>query len=267
MREKYYDCETKTLLYVAEQADEEFWDRKWKESATKTFASPPRHGKSVSLTKKYIPEGGRVLEGGCGLGDVVRALHYAGFNAEGIDYAPKVVQAINSNWPELKVSSGDVRKIPAPDEYYDGYWSIGVIEHFPDGYDAIADEMHRVIKKGGVLFLSFPSFNQFRQRYAKKGNYHKLDQPANSLPTFYQYALDAEKVLSDFEKRGFKCIKRLGVASLQTLSEDTRWGAKLERFLNIVHPRFETIVSMAMDMVLGRFLGHSTILILKKSAG
>ena len=122
MRKKVFNPLSNRLLYLDREADEQFWDEKWEAAARVTFASPPRHGLTIRITRRYLPAGSRVLEGGCGLGDVVHALDKAGFAADGIDFAPKVVQAINAHWPHLNVTVGDVRHISCEDDFYNGYW-------------------------------------------------------------------------------------------------------------------------------------------------
>ena len=48
----------------------------------------------------------------------------------------------------------DLDDLPVEDESVDGYWSLGVIEHFYDGYGEILSEMHRVIKRDGFFDIS-----------------------------------------------------------------------------------------------------------------
>ena len=55
------------------------------------------------------------------------------------------LKKIKLHWPQLDVSYGDVRALEFEDDSFDGYWSLGVIEHFPDGYEDIGQEMTRVI--------------------------------------------------------------------------------------------------------------------------
>jgi SAM-dependent methyltransferase len=266
MRKKLYDPLSHRLLYFDGEANEQFWDEKWEASAQATFASPPRHRPTVRITRRYLPAGSRVLEGGCGLGDVVNALQNAGYAVEGIDYAPKVVQAINAHWPHLKVTEGDVRHLPCEDGAYDGYWSFGVIEHFPDGYDAIAREMQRVVRPGGYLFLSFPCFNRFRQARAAAGKYARLPEGPEAMSDFYQFALDPSSVQADFERFGFELVERRGISSLLSLSEDYRPVAIALRLLERCPSPVLTGVSLMMDMLIGRYAGHSCLLILRKSA-
>jgi SAM-dependent methyltransferase len=265
MRRKFYDPQGQRLIYLDREADEQFWDKKWEASAKVTFASPPRHRFTVRTTRRYLPLGSRVLEGGCGLGDVVNALHEAGYAVAGIDYAPKVVQAINTYWPHLNVTEGDVRRLPCEDNSFDGYWSLGVIEHFPEGYDAIAREMRRALRSGGYLFLSFPSFNPFRQSRAAAGRYPLLSADPGTIPDFYQYALNPAEVRADFERLGFELVEHRGTSSLLGLAEDWRPVSVIQLFLERFPSRVSTLVSMAMDLFVGRFAGHSCLLVFRKA--
>ena len=103
------------------------------------------------ITARYLPPGSRVLEGGCGRANKVKALADAGFAAVGVDYAAESVELARQVYPGLDIQVGDVRMLPFPDGAFDGYWSIGVIEHFWAGYDDILREARRVLKPGGVL--------------------------------------------------------------------------------------------------------------------
>jgi 2-polyprenyl-3-methyl-5-hydroxy-6-metoxy-1,4-benzoquinol methylase len=264
MRKKIYDPKNDSLLYLDREANEQFWDKKWEASAHATFGSPPRHGSTVRITRRYLPVGSRLLEGGCGLGDVVNALHNAGYAVHGIDYAPKVVQAINKHWPHLNVTQGDVRHLPAENGFYDGYWSFGVIEHFAEGYDSIAREMQRVLRPGGYLFLSFPSFNPFRRSRAAAGKYPELGARLEATTDFFQYALDPSGVQKNFESLGFETLEHRGTSSLQGLAEDWPMVDAFQRFLGRFPARVGTGFSMAMDLVVGRYAGHSSLLVLRK---
>ncbi|MBA3013383.1 MAG: class I SAM-dependent methyltransferase [Desulfobulbaceae bacterium] len=264
MRKKLYDPLHHRLLYLDCEANEQFWDQKWETSAKATFSSPPRHGLTVRITRRYLPTGSRVLESDCGLGDVVYALHNAGYEVAGIDYAPKVVRAINENWPHLNVTVGDVRHLPCEDGFCDGYWSFGVIEHFSEGYDAIACEMRRVLRTGGYLFLSFPSFNPFRQSRAAAGKYPQLSGDIGTMTDFYQFALNPSDVQAKFESLGFALVEHRGSSSLMGLIEDWPNIAAAQHFLDHFPSRVGTGISMVMDLIIGRYVGHSSLLILRK---
>ncbi len=113
------------------------------------------------------------------------------------------IEMVRQLRPDLKLAVGNVKKMPYPDEYFDGYWSLGLIEHERDGYDAMAQEMVRVVKIGGFVFLVFPHMSRLRRLKAALNMYEVLeDDKFNEV--FYEYVLDHLAVARDFEKRGFK---------------------------------------------------------------
>jgi len=264
MRTKIYDPEKHRLMYFEEEASEEFWTEKWKKLASHTFLNPPRQRRIIRTTRRYLPVGSRILEGGCGLGQVVYALDKVGFKTHGIDFSSQVVEAVNKNWPHLAVTCGDVRNLQVQDGAYDGYWSFGVIEHFIDGYDDIAQEMKRVLREGGYLFLTFPSFNQFRQTRAAAGSYLSLDDHDSDFSKFYQFALNAQDLIKYFKSLGFELLKHGGNSSLHGLAEDSQFFSFIESFLEKFPARVGTAISAAMDIIIGRYAGHSCLLVLRK---
>ena len=136
----------------------EFWDSHWDlaENTIRQILSTKKNFVSL-ITEKYLkPEHGIILEGGCGTGQNVAALVNNGYRCIGIDWAEKTVALLNRYAAGLDIRQGDVRKLPFPDKYFAGYWSMGVIEHFREGYEPVALEMARVIKDNGYLFLAFP---------------------------------------------------------------------------------------------------------------
>lgn len=264
MRTKVYDPEDHRILYFDAKADEAFWDDQWENLAEETFSHPPRNRYVVQSTQKYLPVGSRIMEGGCGLSQMVYSLDKAGYDVHGIDYAPKVVEAVNRQWPHLNVTQGDVRNIPAADGAYDGYWSFGVIEHFPEGYEDIAREMWRVLRQGGYLFLSFPTFNGYRQGRAKAGAYPSSSMSECDMTDFYQFALNPADVRAQFEALGFEVVEHRGTNSLLGLAEDSSTAGLVQSLLRKLHGRLETIANAALDLVLGRYAGHSALIILRK---
>jgi SAM-dependent methyltransferase len=263
MRKRLYDSRTNRLLYFERKANEEFWDDKWRAAAAATFANPPRNRFIVNTTRRYLESGSRILEGGCGLADIVHALHAGGYIVTGIDFAPQVVQEVNAHWPHLNVVQGDVRRLPCDDASYDGYWSIGVIEHFAEGYDAIAREMFRALRPGGYLFLSFPCLNGFRRARAVAGKYPPFSLDS-SMDEFFQYALDPLDVQAAFERLGFELVERRGTSALLALAEDLPFAAAMQQVLDRFPPRVGTAASRAVDYFMGRYAGHSCLLILRR---
>ena len=124
--------------------------------------------------------------------------------------------------------------------------------------------MKRVLRPGGILFLSFPSFNPFRQARATKGKYDSFNSSPCSLPDFYQFALKPTEVTGRLNELGFELLDHCGTGSLQGFAEDLAIFGILKKLLEYFPSRLETATSMAMDLGLGQYAGHSSLLILKK---
>jgi SAM-dependent methyltransferase len=204
----YYDKGNRRLVYIGERATQDFWDRHWD---TENFRENVERGKNnkfilKTLNKYILDKKGKILEGGCGMGRVVYCMQTHGYESVGVDFAKKTIELVNEAIPELDVRVGDVRDLPFPDDYFTGYWSFGVIEHFYEGYYDISKEMRRVLINGGYLFLSFPYMSPLRRLKAKLCLYD--DFKGEGKENFYQFALDPGIVIKDFEAVGFKLLDK-----------------------------------------------------------
>jgi len=262
---RYYLPKKQALVYSFKKASPEYWDGLWKGN---DFAAKLKKEDRiiVNTTKRYLRSGSRVLEGGCGRGNKVYSLHKSGFDAFGIDYAPQTIAFIKKEAPELKVCEGDVRDLPFEDGFFDGYWSLGVIEHFFEGYDDIANEMFRVLKPGGYLFLTFPCMNILRRAKARWGKYDPL--PRSFDPdenNFYQYALDVGLVVSDLKKIGFQLKQKSGRNGIKGLKDEV---AILKPSLQRIYDSRSfpiRIIKRLIDISFLWFCGNSALLVMRKS--
>jgi SAM-dependent methyltransferase len=211
---KFYDAEHQRLVFIKEQADEAFWDAQWaRERASVRYEGGlPRTSLVLDTTRRFLPVGSRVLEAGCGLALGSWHLHRAGYDVVALDYAPGTVSFLREKIPEVHPTLGDVRKLDYADGSFDGYWSLGVIEHFYDGWEAIRHEMARVIRPGGILFITFPMRSLLRRVLSRLGHYERWDGEAKDR--FYQFALDDNHVRRALERSGFALRERRGLLGL-----------------------------------------------------
>lgn len=203
---KFFDQKNKRLILFRKEATAECWDEHWQGD---DLIDKIRAGKNNRLVRKFtfkfLEPGSKILEGGCGIGQNIYGLKTWGYDAFGVDFAPKTVEKIKINFPELKVFLQDVRKLDFPDNFFDGYWSLGVIEHFWEGYDEVLREAKRVIRPGGYLFLTFPYMSLLRNLKARL-KFYKSFQDDFQEKNFYQFILDKEKAKKDIEGHGFKLV-------------------------------------------------------------
>jgi SAM-dependent methyltransferase len=220
MTTRYYDARDRRLIYVDTPATPEFWDANWEgQRLSRESLLNPQPTTWSRITEEFLePDDGPVLEGGCGTGSHVAAIRSAGYSVIGIDFAQRTVNALNELVPELDVRLGDVRSLDFEDSQFAGYWSLGVIEHFWDGYGEIAAEAHRVLKPGGIFFLVYPYVNPLR---GLKGRLRLVPRWNGSRPDdFYQFALNTKRVQADFEELGFELVERRNVLGRQGFTEE-----------------------------------------------
>lgn len=103
-----------------------------------------------------LPPRSRVLDAGCGLGRWVKWLNDHGHDACGVDVSADALRIAKHHLPDLELAVADVRALPFPDGCFDAVLSMGVLEHFEEGPQEGLEEARRVLRPGGLLFLSLP---------------------------------------------------------------------------------------------------------------
>lgn len=264
-----YDKKNSRLVYMETKATSEFWDKHWKDADLKKSILAGKNDLLVPVVTRFFlkpHKSVRVLEGGCGKGQYVYALSVRGYDAYGIDYAKNTVDQIRSILPELRVSYGDVRNLPFPDYHFDGYWSLGVIEHFFDGYESIANEMSRVIKPGGYLFLTFPQMSLLRRMKARLGKYSTFEDTESNRSNFYQFALDYRLVTADLKRKGFQLVFHKALDGMGGLKREinSSYFSTFFRSLERNKSLFIKIIRLFFDIIFAPFSGHTILLVLKK---
>ena len=260
-----HDKENKRLVYIGESATPDFWDSHWDAENFKEMVKREKNNRFVLRTmRKYIPDKEvKILEGGCGRGQVVYCMHVHGYESIGIDFAKKTIEQVKGAIPELDVRVGDVRDLQFPDNYFTGYWSIGVIEHFWEGYRDISKEMRRVLINGGYVFLTFPYMSPLRRLKAKLGLYE--DFYVEDKENFYQFALDPETVINDFEGAGFKLLERKPRGGVKGFKDEISVLKPILQKLYDYQGKNFGIKGFAfvLDKLFSLFAGHTIFLVFK----
>src|SRR5207249_11956885 len=94
------------------------------------------------------------------------------------------------------------RGLALADGALSGYISLGVIEHDPDGPDALLVEAHRVLAPGGVLVVSVPYVNGVR-RLAAGWIRRRNQEIARRGGAFYQSAFSRAELVAALARCGF----------------------------------------------------------------
>jgi SAM-dependent methyltransferase len=99
---------------------------------------------------------GRVVDLGCGPGQIGRYLQEQGVDVVGIDLSPGMVRVATSLYPGIEFRVGDMTRLDLPDASLAGVVAFYSIVHFrPDELGAVFEQMRRVLMPGGLALISF----------------------------------------------------------------------------------------------------------------
>jgi SAM-dependent methyltransferase len=159
-----------------------------------------RESPLTRLIERHLPARGRVLEAGCGLGQYVLLLRERGLGAVGADWSEEALRAAARAGAAVSVM--DLRALAVATGAVVVYLSLGVVEHDPDGPDAILAEAARVLPPGGLLLLSVPYWNGVR-RLAAPYLRRQAHQTRERGGQFYQYAFTRRELGDRLAAHGF----------------------------------------------------------------
>lgn len=128
----------------------------------------PNYRFLIEQAANWLPDGGKMLDFGCGKGDIVRLSLQRGIDAHGVEFfGPGSGTQIRSVLEERgllndRVLEYDGETLPFADETFDVVVSNQVFEHVPDLPGALS-QIARVLKPGGKLICTFPYKGAFRE--------------------------------------------------------------------------------------------------------
>ena len=262
--DKYFDPRENRLVYLERKADPAFWDERWAAYRSEAIFNVRRVGFLVRTTAAYLPTGSRIIEGGCGEGEKLFALDRSGYDAFGIDFASETLRWLHGNRPKLAVIEGDLERLPFPDATFDGYWSLGVIEHGFTGFGGLMNEMHRVLCPGGILFVTAPAMNPVRWMKARLGLYPSIGAPERCRDRFYQFAVNPRKTLDIFRQAGFRLLERRRIDPVTGLQDECPAVKSFMARADATRWLPARVLMKSIRMTLAPLVGHQALFVLRK---
>ena len=158
------------------------------------------------IMKKLIDlcgKGNKVLEVGCGSGFVSRLIKDNGNEVTGVDIQDSALREARKKG--LKVVKARAQALPFKDASFDVVAMPGMIEHFLETQDALA-EAKRVLRPGGKLIVATPNFTSFRDRVLVIFGH----MPAYSMHHDHVKFFNRRRLSQEIRKAGFRLIKTYG---------------------------------------------------------
>jgi 2-polyprenyl-3-methyl-5-hydroxy-6-metoxy-1,4-benzoquinol methylase len=196
----------------------EHWDRLWDQTNSsvplytiKERLDDPiigiRHSRLLKDVLFYLGQMKRplVLEAGCGQGIWVIELESNGYKVVGIDYSMKGIHAALEYGVSSSIINGNILSLPFKDNSFDVILSWGVVEHFQDVADVLSalHEKWRVIRQGGVLFITVPVDNYFLRLKNLARRLPVLSCFAQPDPPFFEHHFRPSQFLQILRGSGF----------------------------------------------------------------
>ncbi|MGA2832703.1 MAG: methyltransferase domain-containing protein [Terracidiphilus sp.] len=136
--------------------------------------------------------GERILDLGCGDGQLTARIAATGAGVVGVDASAEMLAAARSRG--MEVLEGSAESLPCPDSSFDAVFSNAVL-HWVRGQDAMMDEVRRVLKPGGRFVAEMGGYGNiaainvaFRAVCARHADPGSEDE-VNYFPTPESYAL------------------------------------------------------------------------------
>ena len=163
----------------------------------------------VRIFEKFLGESkARILEGGCGFGAWCEWFQNRGHDIVGIEYDEKIVARAREFKPDVAVQHGDITHLNYPDNSFDAYISLGVVEHFERGPQQALAEAHRILKPGGLAFVTTPLLTVVRglASHPIRSLYFLRRRLKGEPNYFWEYRFTRRELRTYLEEAGFEII-------------------------------------------------------------
>ncbi|HEV7474493.1 MAG TPA: class I SAM-dependent methyltransferase [Pyrinomonadaceae bacterium] len=178
-----------------------YWDRV---ASEKRFSHPLR----LDWLEKYSSTQARILDYGCGYGRTLAALSRAGFmNLVGVDFSARMLARARVEVLGRGLIRNDGRGLPFRNDSFDVVLLFAVLTCIPDDDEQrqLVTEVHRVLRPGGILYVSDLLINddaRNRQRYEQYaesyGRYGVFELPEGVVVRHHRQEW-IEELMSPFE--------------------------------------------------------------------
>lgn len=149
-------------------------------------------------------KGERILDLGCGTGDLSEKIYESGAEVVGIDNSATMIDAAKKKYPGILFFQQDARHMNQ-EGLFDAVFSNAVLHWIPEKEKVIA-QVHRLLKPGGRLVVEFGGKGNNQQMLnALRETFRKYGYEKNAGIDFWYYPSIGEYA-SELEKFNFRVV-------------------------------------------------------------
>jgi ubiquinone/menaquinone biosynthesis C-methylase UbiE len=156
------------------------------------------HKKAITLLNPQ--KGEKIVDLGCGTGEVVKLLSDIGVEAVGVDYMEEFLEVAIKNNPSSTFILADIRKLPFENESFDKFSCLGTLVYLSkNDMKLVLYEINRILKTNGIGIIrvgtSINKIGRFFLRIYKRES------------IFHSYLYSQKFYENFFKDAGFEIVK------------------------------------------------------------
>ncbi len=199
-----------------------------KEAEERYFWFTVRRRWIFDAVSRFSPPPAKLLEVGCGTGNVSSYLAQKGYDTTGCEYYE---EALGMAWPGFRKVRGDVAALPFEDRSFDIVCLFDVIEHIDDDV-ATVREAARVLKEDGIMVITVPAGEELWS-YVDVESCHRRRYSRDSLAAVLSGAGLAPLTMDYMFMALYWPMKHMRRKTRKDLNEQFRISPLLNRLLTL----------------------------------
>jgi SAM-dependent methyltransferase len=250
---------------------ERFWTERWDAHSRLLRVEGVAQREEYKMMLPFLsslPTGSRILDAGCGMGEWTVFLTNRGFDVVGLDISQHTISRLRELLPDYQFVQGDIRKTEFTQESFDACFSYGVFEHFENGLGDCINEVHRVLKPGGWLFVSVP-FQNWRHILWGVLPLHWWDHTYDrdlgytQPQRFYQWRLTRSELQRELELRRFCVVQVRPIHKIAGVGRWLEWDFRIFKGGSLAFKLAQHFFSYLMP---ASFVSHMIMAVARKAA-
>ena len=185
--------------------NKEYWTKRW-DNIPADYSMENRGAYPLKFAELTVqPNGGRILEAGCGAGRILRYYADRGYDIVGIDIIKGAVCKLKEIDSTLEVETGDITNLRFEDESFRYVLAFGLYHNLQHNLDKAIKETYRVLEFGGKVCASFRADNLHTLLTDWLTEHRARKNGIKTLPKeFHKMNLTQSEFVSLFKNAGFE---------------------------------------------------------------